>query len=1011
MEKDKEKTLSDMIKLQELFKINHEQLSNLKEDMVFLYKIIISVLNNIQTNLLIKKITNEEYNDNLSGIHKIYEKWNILSKKMLMENVVSEGFFSLKLEISELTIKIKEFSLKSSASEVVDMLALFYGKDWDENVSEDNKKIIKFYSDIFVPTACIIENKTGYLSNIDDKENGYVFFKKIIPKKHNIIEEIHGARMFIYVNGKIMSLLGYFKNDNMNIIRNNDILKSKKSEIDDFLKLEVMTEIFKKKYMQQISLRNLIVLSSSDIVGMVKDAYKQLTNYKSMSLSSLLFLFSNSNFEKQREIMTILILSDFRSASIASLLYEVLMKKDDPSKARQLYLSLHVSIQKLFDVALDDFSKEITKLKDVSESDIPYDKRIAMLNVSDNVKSKAMEKFKSSSQKGPFGVSNGNDQKAQQWLDGFLKIPFGLIKKNSILSFIDDYKVKIDSFMDISKDLNSSFYEKYKDKLPKTDVEIEKFLSKVKSSVLDSDEHKLDNFEEQEKFINRVNKLFDDWSEYKLNRSKYIKGVRNTLDGAVYGNDDGKKQIEGIIGQWMCGKLNGAVLGFQGPPGVGKTTLAKRGLCKCLKDDQGEPRPFAFIPLGGSTNGSSLEGHGYTYIGSTWGKIVDVLMQSKCMNPIIFFDEVDKISRTEHGREITGILTHITDLTQNDSYNDRYFSGIDIDLSKALIIFSYNDASLIDPILRDRITEIKIKPLTTKDKIEIVKGYLIPEISDDMGYSKNDLVIKDEDIVHIIDTYTFEAGVRKLKEKLIEIFRIVNLERIYEDKIKIPYTVSREKIEDILSNKPKITFKKIADKPSIGLVNGLYATSAGVGGLTIVEVIKTHSDTNFSLELTGQQGDVMKESMKCAKTIAWNLLPQNLKSKIQSDWKDNGSWGLHIHTPEASTPKDGPSAGAAITLAIISQLVQIPIKNTVAMTGEIDLNGNVKQIGGLVSKLTGAKKAGVKLALIPKDNLDDLKKMRKDDLSPEDDNFKVELVSDISQVLSKALVEIDVEFI
>ena len=415
--------------------------------------------------------------------------------------------------------------------------------------------------------------------------------------------------------------------------------------------------------------------------------------------------------------------------------------------------------------------------------------------------------------------------------------------------------------------------------------------------------------------------------------------------------------------------------------------------------------------MGGSSNGSTLEGHGYTYVGSTWGKIADVLIQSKCMNPILFFDEVDKISRTEHGREITGILTHITDLTQNDSFNDKYFAGIDIDLSKALIIFSYNDAELIDPILRDRITEININPLTTMDKIHIVKDYLMPEISKDMGYNVGDINISDEDIVYVIDSYTYEAGVRKLKEKLIEIFRIVNLERIYEDEIKIPYTISREKIESILSNKPKITFKKIAEKPSVGLVNGLYATAAGVGGLTIVEVIKTHSDTNFSLELTGQQGDVMKESMKCAKTVAWNLLPNEIKKNINDDWKKNGSWGLHIHTPAAATPKDGPSAGGAITLAIISQLTQVAVNNKIAMTGEIDLNGNIKQIGGLVSKLTGAKKAGVETVLVPKDNLVDLEKIRKDGLSPEDDGFEVKLISDIREILEYALVDNDIEFV
>ena len=331
------------------------------------------------------------------------------------------------------------------------------------------------------------------------------------------------------------------------------------------------------------------------------------------------------------------------------------------------------------------------------------------------------------------------------------------------------------------------------------------------------------------------------------------------------------------------------------------------------------------------------------------------------MNPIIYIDEVDKISRTEHGKEIAGILTHLTDSTQNDHFEDRYFSGIPLDLSKALFIMSFNDASLIDPILRDRMHIIKTHPLSSPDKIQIVQKHVLPLILSSVGFSVSDVCIEEDTIKYIIDTYTYEAGVRKLKEILFDVVRELNLISMSDD-VSFPFEITLKYIEEVLYKKHKLKIKEIHDKPSIGLINGLYATGAGIGGLTTIEVKRTHSNTFLDLILTGSQGDVMQESIKCARTIAWNLLPEKVRytlanSNTSEDNKENtkkkSTFALHIHTPDCGTPKDGPSAGAAITLAILSQLAQIPIKNDIAMTGEIDLNGNVTMIGGLESKLQG----------------------------------------------------------
>ena len=343
------------------------------------------------------------------------------------------------------------------------------------------------------------------------------------------------------------------------------------------------------------------------------------------------------------------------------------------------------------------------------------------------------------------------------------------------------------------------------------------------------------------------------------------------------------------------------------------------------------------------------------------------------MNPIIYIDELDKISNTDNGRELIGILTHITDSTQNDSFMDKYFSGVPLNLSKVLFIFSYNDYNLIDSILADRIHRVKFDYLKIPEKIHILQEYLIPDMLESIGFDNNLSLTKDA-LSYIIKNFTFEAGVRKLKEKVFEIIRQINLECIESRSVVCNNIIDLGYIEKFFKDKSKITFTKIHSSPKIGLVNGLYATSLGIGGITVIEAFKTLSDTKLALLTTGKQGDVMKESITCAKTIAWNILPIKLKTKILKDIKEETihPFGIHIHCPEASTPKDGPSAGAAITLAMVSLLTGLPVRNTIALTGEIDLNGTVHQIGGLELKIDGGKSAGVKKFLIPRSNSDDL---------------------------------------
>lgn len=286
---------------------------------------------------------------------------------------------------------------------------------------------------------------------------------------------------------------------------------------------------------------------------------------------------------------------------------------------------------------------------------------------------------------------------------------------------------------------------------------------------------------------------------------EFMENSKKTLDDAVYGMDDAKLQIMQMVGQWIANpEAVGSAIAIKGPMGTGKTTLVKDGISKILG------REFAFIALGGATDSSFLEGHSYTYEGSSWGKIIDILIQCKSMNPVIYFDELDKVSDTPKGEEINGILTHLTDTTQNTKFHDKYFSELDFDLSRCLFIFSYNDEAKVNPILRDRMYRIQTKGYDVKEKTKIAKDYLIPKIRNQVNFGDQDIVINDEVIKHIIEKYTeSEQGVRNLKRCLEIIHTKLNLYRLMKPEsnlfekdmnvnIEFPLTVTNEIVDKFI---------------------------------------------------------------------------------------------------------------------------------------------------------------------------------------------------------------------
>jgi ATP-dependent Lon protease len=293
---------------------------------------------------------------------------------------------------------------------------------------------------------------------------------------------------------------------------------------------------------------------------------------------------------------------------------------------------------------------------------------------------------------------------------------------------------------------------------------------------------------------------------------EFMENAQKTLDAAVYGLNDAKMQIMQMLGQLITNpKSIGTAIAIHGPPGTGKTSLVKEGISKILN------RPFTFIALGGATDSSFLEGHSYTYEGSTWGKIVQILIDSKCMNPVIYFDELDKISDTPKGEEITGILTHLTDTSQNSQFHDKYFAEIDFDLSKCLFIFSYNDESKVNPILKDRMYRIQTKGYNQKQKTVISSNYLLPRIREQVKFCKEEIIIPDETIHYLIDTYcNKEDGVRNLKRCLEIIHTKLNLYRLMrpgsnlfeEDmslKVEFPFTVNKGIVDKLIKKDKEIS--------------------------------------------------------------------------------------------------------------------------------------------------------------------------------------------------------------
>jgi ATP-dependent Lon protease len=1022
----------------------------------------------------------------ISDVNTCIERLGDLSKKI---QEVSENKSNTDVLINNLQQINNELSslLKSYGTDSLDdLLLICFGnnsKIMAEDTQHDKFELLKKY---FHPTSYKVINKKDDNKQkkndecIDDTSNLTCY--DVVSSYKQFHMKVYGIKLLIHnsILKKSLVIFGVVDDIVIDFLNNIYVTNKQKKIIENLPQDEDFKSESFKKFVSSLILKDYLIYENEhEIYSKYAGFTSQCNNLKQKQISHTVKEFiTDDMFNKRNTLIQLLIRSsNYENQYLAYLLYDLLSNDSngnvDTQEQTILFDSFPWPMKQFFKQAMKKTIQYTNELSNFDINKIPIEQQICLLKASDSVKEKAMMKLKEVKAK-----SEDSGSKARQYLDGLLKIPFSVYKREPILNIMNSIRTQ---FKDLHKKYNiEKNFPEILNKEKYTSMEVLKYIKKIqgetgfnnvseqvekikkyltagdkkklvsnikfldnilkkhnkprtKYSHLNKDEmceHIIDvvecyNKEKEKTIINDIVIEFNSISnmnpilknvEIKTDIKKinsdmkeitdYMTEVKTTLDKAVYGHDKAKKQIERIIGQWINGEQDGYCFGFEGPPGVGKTSLAKRGLSDCLKDDKGVSRPFSMIQMGGDSNGSTLHGHNYTYVGSTWGSIVQILIDKKCMNPIIFIDEVDKISRTENGKEIVGILTHLLDPAQNDCFQDKYFTGIDLDLSKALFILSYNDVSAIDKILLDRVHRIKFESLSLEDKLVISKTHILPEVYKKMGLE--DMIKFDDEVLKfIIDEYTCESGVRKLKEILFEIVGEINLDVLKnndkEYDFPILITVSDIKTKYFKDKRENI-IRKVPEESLVGYANGMYATSLGNGGTLPIHAKFFPSEQFLELKLTGLQQDVMRESMHVALTVAWNLTSKKRQEDIRSIYDgENNKYGINIHPGDGSVQKDGPSAGGIIALVLYSLLNNAPIKARFAMTGEIQMSGHITAIGGLNHKIIGSLKAGVKEFIYPKENkkdFDDFYVKYKDDERLKDIKFyEVDHISEALELI------------
>ncbi|MCC7550027.1 endopeptidase La [Methanobacterium ferruginis] len=464
------------------------------------------------------------------------------------------------------------------------------------------------------------------------------------------------------------------------------------------------------------------------------------------------------------------------------------------------------------------------------------------------------------------------------------------------------------------------------------------------------------------------------WGESQI-KDIDIEAARNLLNEQHYGLDKVKDRIiQHLTVMKLKQNKQGSILLLVGPPGTGKTSLG-RSIAEALE------REYVRISLGGVKDESEIRGHRRTYVGALPGRIIQGMKRAGEKNPVFILDEVDKLMASYSGDPASALL-EVLDPEQNHTFSDHYLE-VPYDLSDVFFIATANSLKGIPAPLRDRMEIIEIGSYTSHEKFHIAKRHLIAEVLEDSGLDETQIVFEDEAIKTIIEKYTREAGVRGLKRQLATVARVAS-EKIVLGKVDLPYTIKEDMLYDILGHE-LIQINLAGKRNPPGVVTGLAWTPVG-GDILFIE--GAFMPGTGKLMLTGQLGDVMKESAKISQSLIRSRLAFNLK-KTEFDKKD-----LHIHVPSGAIPKDGPSAGVALLTTIASLVTGHEVDPKLAMTGEISLRGAVLPVGGIKEKVLAAHRAGIKRVILPKENMKDLDDVP-DDVKDEMEFIPVETVEDV----------------